>query len=532
MSDWSKPSIRALLKRSPGSVFPTGDNSTRPWLLRYRSSTVFITISVVTAVFVDIFLYAVIVPVFPFSLVDRVGISEDDVQWWMSILFSMEAIGLLTAAPIFGYLSDAVANRKRPIIGGMLMLSGATVMLCLAKGLPLLIVGRLLAGASAAVVWVVGLALLAETVEQKQIGQYMGYVGMANSVAALLAPLLGGIVYEKAGYYAVFGMGFGIIVIDLIFGFLLVEKKEARKWSRQQEPETETTPQTEKTSKSTSQQPTALTRTSTGTTHDTATRPGSEGSTPESTSAILNRNSKRSAAKRVPPFLILLRSRRMQAAFVANVMDAMVLTAFDVTLPLFVEDTFGWNALGSGLVFLALLSPSFIQPLYGMLIDRHGAKPAAVLGLLLCIPPFVCLKFITYSSLSQKILLCSLLFIIGLGAHLTLAATMTEFTNIASQKEERQPGSMGSGGAYAQSYSLFNMSWALGSLAGSYFAGGIRERGGWGTMGWAYAVLCAVVSIPTLLYCGGWIGDGGKRRQQRKLALDADSSTSASEASV
>jgi len=109
---------------------------------------------------------------------------------------------------------------------------------------------------------------------------------------------------------------------------------------------------------------------------------------------------------------------------------------------------------------------------------------------------------------------------------------MAEFTNIASAKEERQPGSMGSGGAYAQSYSLFNMSWALGSLVGSYFAGGIREKAGWGTRGWAYAVLCAAVSIPTLLYCGGWMGDEARRGRERKKAQDAESSTYKTESSA
>ena len=125
--------------------------------------------------------------------------------------------------------------------------------------------------------------------------------------------------------------------------------------------------------------------------------------------------------------------------------------------------------------------------------------------------------------------MCSALFLIGLGAHLTLAATMVEFTNIAADKEEKLPGSMGSGGAYAQSYSLFNMSWALGSLLGSYFAGGVREKAGWGTMGWTYAILCAVVSVPTLLYCGGWIGDEKQRQRDRKQVQDADSGSSTSE---
>jgi len=271
-------------------------------------------------------------------------------------------------------------------------------------------VGRLLAGASAGVVWVVGLALLAESVAQKRIGQSMGYVGMSNSIAALLAPLLGGVVYEKAGYYAVFGMGFGLVLLDLIFRLLLVEKKDARKWLSPQLLDGETRPQTEKTQHAMLRRSTTSARKPTQTTVYTINETLSESTTPDSTSVMLHRNPKRSVSQELPPFVILLRSRRMQAAFLANIMDAMVLTAFDVTLPLFVEEAFGWTALVSGLVFLALLSPSFVQPLYGMFIDRHGAKPAAVLGLLLCISPLVCLSFITYDSISQMVYPVSCLF--------------------------------------------------------------------------------------------------------------------------
>ena len=312
----------------------------------------------------------------------------------------MEAIGLLIAAPIFGYLSDAIANRRGPMLGGMFVMAGASVMLCLAKTLPLLVVGRLLQGASAGVVWVVGLALLAETVGQKRVGQFMGYTALSNSIAALLAPLLGGIVYEKAGYYAVFGMGFGMIGLDLVFRLSLIEKKDASKWIPQRGREPAEASQKEKPQHATPQFPPVLTR--------AWTTVSSHSSTPDSTSAILNRESKHHNPKKLPPFIILLKSRRMQAAFLANTMDAMILTAFDVTLPLFVEDTFGWNALGAGLAFLALLSPCFVQPLFGMLIARHGAKPAAVLGLLLCIPPWAYLRLITYDSMSQKVSLVAL----------------------------------------------------------------------------------------------------------------------------
>lgn len=356
--------------------------------------------------------------------------------------------------------------------------------------------------ASAGVVWVVGLALLADTVGKERAGQSMGYVAMAYSISALLAPLLGGIVYDKAGYYAVFAMAFGMIALDIFLRLLLIEKKHAKRWltgTEQAAPISNTASAPEPTAEY-EMDP----KHSTGV--DPTTVP--EDDTIETKKAL-------------PPILILLKSRRMQATFWASTIDAMILTGFDVTLPLFVSDTFHWNSLGAGLIFLAPLCPSFFQPIYGRCVDRFGPRWIAGAGLLLCVPPFVCLRFVTHDSLGQKVLFCALLFLIGFGASLTLSATMAEFMNVCTEKERKKPGSMGKSGAYAQSYGLFNVSWALGSLIGSYWAGGIRQAAGFGAMGWSFALLCGVFVVPTVLFIGGSFFERKARKQATEVVNEA-----------
>ena len=56
----------------------TSRNEKLPILLKYRSSSLFIILTVCVAVFTDIFLYAVIVPVIPFALEVRVGVPSDN----------------------------------------------------------------------------------------------------------------------------------------------------------------------------------------------------------------------------------------------------------------------------------------------------------------------------------------------------------------------------------------------------------------------------------------------------------------------
>jgi len=86
-------------------------------------------------------------------------------------------------------------------------------------------------GLSASVVWTVGLALLSDNVEKEEMGRAMGFVALSFSGGALAGPLLGGVVYAKAGYYAVFAMGFALIGLDVILRLLMVEKSVASQWN-------------------------------------------------------------------------------------------------------------------------------------------------------------------------------------------------------------------------------------------------------------------------------------------------------------
>lgn len=52
-----------------------------------------------------------------------------------------------------------------------------------------MLIGRILQGVSAAVVWTVGLALMADTVRPTEIGQMVAFVSLSLTLAELIAPL-------------------------------------------------------------------------------------------------------------------------------------------------------------------------------------------------------------------------------------------------------------------------------------------------------------------------------------------------------
>lgn len=204
-------------------------NTKPPLFLRFRSSKVFIATTVCIATFTDILLYGIIVPVMPYALTTRVGIPEESLQTWNALLLACYTIALFVMGPFVGVYADYTSSRRWPLLIGLFALAASTLLLCLGNTIALMVLGRILQGFSAAIVWSVGLALLADTFEDK-IGVAMGYSSIAMSLGLLVSPSIGGAVYDNAGYYPVYYVAFGCIVLDIILRLILIEKKVARQW--------------------------------------------------------------------------------------------------------------------------------------------------------------------------------------------------------------------------------------------------------------------------------------------------------------
>lgn len=132
------------------SLTQQGDQ--RPYLLEYRSSEAFIITTIALAIFTDMVLYALIVPVVPFSLDSRAHVAPDRVQYWVSVLIAIYAAALLFFSPVCGWLADRSTSRRSPLILGLIALLGATALLDMGNSIGIMIAGRILQGTSAAVV--------------------------------------------------------------------------------------------------------------------------------------------------------------------------------------------------------------------------------------------------------------------------------------------------------------------------------------------------------------------------------------------
>ncbi|RAH57682.1 MFS transporter [Aspergillus piperis CBS 112811] len=481
-------------------LVPGQSDTKPPVFLKWRSSNAFIIFVVVFAVFTDVLLYGLIVPVAPTALHERVGMSVDQEQSWTSILLALYGAALLAASPVAGYIADRFESRWWPLIVGLLALGASTALLCVGTHLSLWIIGRIFQGASAAVVWTVGAALLVDTVGKDGLGQAMGYIGMGMTFGIMGGPLLGGVIYARGGYYAVFALAFALVGVDIVLRLVMIEKKHAVKWLQQEKEQGPVISPSETTEKCSDIED-ATDPLPAGASDDKSDDPVSVGQQAVETSGHASPKKTRSAV------LTLLASERMIVTIWAYFIVSVVLTSFDSVLPLFVEDTFGWDQTGQGLIFVPLSVPHISDPFFGWINDKfvNARRYMAAGALFTTIPFMVLLRLVTHDSMGQKVLLCALLVLIGFCIASLMPPLLVEASYIVAEKEAQDPDIFGKGGAMALSYGILNSAYAAGTIVGPFFAGFIRENAGWKTMTWALALLTGVSGVPILLFLGGFL---------------------------
>jgi MFS family permease len=374
-------------------------------------------------------------------------------------------------------------------------------MLCLGSSISILVVGRILAGVSAAVVYTSGLALLVDTVGKEEIGAAMGWVGLSISMGFVTGPLLGGLVFDAAGAWGVFGITMGMLLWDFILRILLVEKRFAKEWDGNQRRDEEE----------------ALIPSYDS---DTSTTCGTYGSSDASSS--IHENQQKWPAQATPASFLLLKSPRLLAALYGMFVQTALVVSFDTVFPLFAKQTFGWTSSGAGLLFLMVFLPSTCSPLVGMLADRRGPKWIAVTALVMSAPPLLLLRLVTHGSTEQVVLMCFLLVLIGLLVHMECVdlranmvvgftsssicpPLMSDITWVVKDMETNQPGVFGAGGAFAQAWGLFNAAVAAGALVGPVWSGFFQEKLGWKamTLSLALLMLSGVVPVVCLFFFMG-----------------------------
>ena len=125
---------------------------------------------------------------------------------------------------IVGALTDWVRSKRALFLLGIITMTTSTLLLFLGTHIAIAVVARALQGVSAALVWVSGFAFLTSHVEAKSVGRVMGITSVALGAGELLGPVVGGVMYEYAGHFAVLGLICAILGVDMVLRIMLVDK--------------------------------------------------------------------------------------------------------------------------------------------------------------------------------------------------------------------------------------------------------------------------------------------------------------------
>ncbi|KAL3424993.1 vesicular amine transporter [Phlyctema vagabunda] len=458
-------------------------DSQKPWGLGWRSNTLFILATVGIGLFTDLFLYGLIVPILPFILEDRLGTPQSQIQSQTSLLLACYAGASVVFSLPAGIIADKLPARRLPFLVGLAALFGATIMLFLGRSLAVLVIARVLQGISAAVVWTIGLAMILDTVGSEKLGVTIGSIFSFISVGELAAPILGGVVYEKARYGGVFGMGFGILGLDFLMRLVVIEKKTAVKYE--------------------------LTKA-----HDDEDEDVEAASEVGESEPLLS-NTKREEeewkiTKAQPriirnfPILYCLRNPRLLTAEAVAFMQATLLAVFDATIPTEAQTLFHFNALKAGLLFSPLVLPYLLLgPLAGKGVDKYGPKFAAAGGMLYLILPLLLLRIPKEGGTSEIVKFCIFEAMCGLGLAFISAPSIVEASYVAEKYHKANKEFFGEEGPYAQLYAINSMVFSMGLTLGPLIAGTLRDSIGYGNMNAVVAGLCLVVSILSFFFLGG-----------------------------
>ncbi|KAL2285519.1 hypothetical protein FJTKL_08170 [Diaporthe vaccinii] len=425
--------MSSLSRRLLGQVKSTlqigNDYSVVPAGLSWRSNTFFIVSTVAVGLFTDLFLYGLVVPILPYMLQDRVGLPDDQVQSNVDGLLAAYAGASVLFSPVAGYIADKTSTRQAPFLLGLVALMLATLLLFLGTNMPVLVVARLLQGISGGFVWTIGLALCLETVGPENLGKTIGSIFSFISVGNLLAPLLGGVLYEKTGYAGVFGIGLAILAIDFIMRVLVIEKKVAKRYGAAD-------PQSVEDLEAVQDHNTDG--------HDSGQAHSGQGEE----EPLLGKKEKNyfklskdqpSIARKITILPCMTDPRLLTALLVAFV-QALLLGSFDATVPTTAKELFGFNSLKGGLLFLPLGAFDLvIGPLAGWFVDRYGTKPCAVIGYGFLVPVLVLLRLPHPGGKDQILLYGGLLALCGIGLAIIGAPSIVEAGSVVQKYYEANP---------------------------------------------------------------------------------------------
>lgn len=121
----------------------------------------------------------------------------------IQLLISLYVVAMGVAQLFVGPLAD-ILGRRKVLIGGLLLYSCASVLCALASGFEILLGLRMLQAVGACTGVVLARTIIHDHYDERQSTRVLGYLAMGVAVGPMLAPMLGGFLFEVIGWRGLF----------------------------------------------------------------------------------------------------------------------------------------------------------------------------------------------------------------------------------------------------------------------------------------------------------------------------------------
>lgn len=144
--------------------------------------------------------YTMIIPFLPMYLMEEMGVSKDDVNWWSGLVFSISFLISGIMAPIWGALADK-KSRKLMAVRSASFLAIAYFATGIVTTPWELFFARMLQGFAAGL-WPACLSILSAQVPQNKLGFCLGSMQAGITAGSVLGPMVGGVLAQIFGMRA------------------------------------------------------------------------------------------------------------------------------------------------------------------------------------------------------------------------------------------------------------------------------------------------------------------------------------------
>ncbi|KAJ5380410.1 Tetracycline resistance protein TetA/multidrug resistance protein MdtG [Penicillium cataractarum] len=400
----------------------------------------------------ETFMYGFIVPILGFMIKDRLHIDPSQTQKLTSNVLAFHGAISVISGPVIGHFADKVESQRTSLLISMLGCIIGTLMVASAHYVTVLFTGRFLQSIAESTVWIVGLTTVTGIVPENQLGTVMGVMMSFINTGMLTGPIASGFLLERAGYWEMWSVPLVVLTLNIIACLIMVEP----------------------TSKQ-SCEPEAM---------------------GEAECLLANRVDPQSSPSPPNFWKLMLCDSRVLTVWLVGIASTTVSTSFHATLPLHVQEVFGWGPSMTGLLFSCFSLPTlFVGPLAGWVRDTIGAKLPATASLavqagllgLAGVAGNDQFSWARRQGAGPALYIVSLLAIGALRPFMS-AIGPAELSTIVKEYQARTPGNFGPQGGLSRVFSMVDVSASFGMMIGPIIGGVLKETIGYTYMSCAFGM--------------------------------------------